>query len=247
MNKIVFRFYAELNDFLPTNKKNKEIIYDYQEASSIKDIIESLGVPHTEIDLIIVNGDSVDFDYLPHNEDRISVYPLFYLIDISSLSLVRPKALSELKFVLDVHLGKLVSFLRMLGIDVLYPENYDDENLAKISSQEDRILLTRDRGLLKRTIVKYGYCVRETDPEKQFIEIVTRFNLKTASAIFQRCLTCNGKLALIDKEQIIDQLQPKTLQHYQEFFQCQHCQQIFWKGSHFQRMQQFITQLLEKV
>lgn len=247
MNSIIFRFYAELNDFLAINRKDVDIIYDYQEPSSVKDIIEALGVPHTEIDLIIVNGNSVDFDYLPHNGDRISVYPIFYSIDISPLTLVRPQPLTELKFVLDVHLGKLASFLRMLGIDTLYPEDYADETLAKISSAEDRILLTRDRGLLKRGMVKYGYSVRETDPEKQFIEIVRRFNLKPVSAVFQRCLSCNGLLTLIDKEQIIDQLQPKTAQHYQEFFRCQDCQKIFWKGSHYQRMQQFITDLLEKV
>ncbi len=247
MNKITFRFYGELNDFLANNRKQTEIVYEYKEPSSIKDIIESLGVPHTEIDLIIVNGDSVDFEYLPNNEDRVSVYPLFNSIDISSVSLVRPKALTEPKFVLDVHLGKLVSFLRMLGIDVLYPEDYADETLAKISSAEDRILLTRDRGLLKRGIVKYGYCVRETDPEKQFLEIVRRFNLKAVSAIFQRCLSCNGRLNSVDKEQILDQLQPKTVQHYEEFFQCQDCQKIFWKGSHYQHMQQFITDLLAKL
>lgn len=247
MNSLVIRFYAELNDFLATNRKNVDTTFEFQDPPSIKDIIESMGVPHTEVDLITVNGDSVDFNYSPQNGDRISVYPIFYSINIDAVTLVRPQRLASLKFVLDVHLGKLVSYLRMLGIDTLYPENYDDENLAKISSKEDRILLTRDRGLLKRGIVNYGYCVRETNPEKQFIEIVRRFNLKGLGVIFQRCLNCNGLLKEANKLDILDQLQPKTKEHFDEFFQCSDCQQIYWKGSHYQRMQKFITELLEQV
>lgn len=240
-----FRFYAELNDFLPPDKRQKPITYRFLVPASVKDAIESLGVPHPEVDLILVNGRSVDFTYLIQNGDTISVYPVFEAIDISPLVKVRPEPLREVRFVLDVHLGQLATYLRLLGFDTRYRNDYDDDELAQISSHEHRILLTRDRGLLKRSIVTHGYCLRTTNPRQQLVDVVNRFDLRNLIKPFSRCMRCNGLLKPVEKAAIAQQLPPKTQQYYDEFYRCMHCRQIYWKGSHYQRMQQFIASVLK--
>ncbi|RPI99759.1 MAG: twitching motility protein PilT [Chloroflexi bacterium] len=244
MPHAAFRFYAELNDFLPLTRRQIAFTHRFEGRISIKDMIESLGVPHTEIDLILVNGASVDFAYLVQDGDRISVYPVFESFDIKSLVRVRPEPLREPKFVLDVHLGRLTAYMRMLGFDALFPENYDDENLARISATEHRTLLTRDRGLLKRKMVTHGYCVRETDSRKQVSEVLRRFDLYRLIAPFQRCVHCNGLLEAVDKAAIHDRLEPDTLAYYDEFRRCPTCDRIYWKGTHYDRMQQFIQEII---
>lgn len=238
------RFYAELNDFLPPDQRQKTLTYAFEWSASVKDVIEALGVPHTEVDLILANGISVDFTYLVRNGDWISVYPVFEAIDISPLVRVRPRPLRETRFVLDVHLGRLAVYLRMLGFDTLYRNDYPDEELARISSSQGRILLTRDRGLLKRSMVTHGYWIRSTSPQQQLVEVLRRFDLLASLKPFSRCLHCNGLLEGVDKEAISDQLPPKTGQYYDEFHRCRDCGRIYWPGSHFQRMQQFIQSIL---
>ncbi|MBV9385783.1 MAG: Mut7-C ubiquitin/RNAse domain-containing protein [Chroococcidiopsidaceae cyanobacterium CP_BM_ER_R8_30] len=239
-----FRFYAELNDFLPPSRRQVRFTYVFEGRGSIKDMIESLGVPHTEVDLILVNGESVDFSYLVQDGDRIDVYPVSESSHITPLVNVRPKPLLVPRFVLDIHLGKLATCLRMLGFDTLYRNDYTDEELAQISSTQGRILLTRDRGVLMRSVVTHGYYVRATHPPQQVVEVLRRFNLFEAVVPFQRCLRCNGLLQPVSKETIIDQLQPQTQEYMDEFHRCVECGQIYWKGSHYERMQHFIEQVL---
>jgi len=162
MAQAIFRFHAELNDFLPPSKRQVSFAHLFKAHPSIKDTIEALGVPHTEVDLILVNGESVDFSYILQDGDRICVYPVSESSHITPTIGVRPKPLLVPRFVLDIHLGKLATSLRMLGFDTLYRNDYADEELAHISSTQERILLTRDRGVLMRSIVTYGYYVRET-------------------------------------------------------------------------------------
>lgn len=238
------RFYAELNDFLPPDQRQKTLTYAFEVSASVKDVIEALGVPHTEVDLILANGVSVDFTYLVRDGDRISIYPVFEAIDITPLVRVRPCPLRETRFVLDVHLGRLAVYLRMLGFDSLYRNDYPDEELARISSSQGRILLTRDRGLLKRSVVTHGYWIRSTSPQQQLVEVLRRFDLLASLKPFSRCLHCNGLLEPVDKEAISERLPPKTRQYYDEFRRCQDCDRIYWPGSHFQRMQQFIQNIL---
>lgn len=247
MKRACFRFYAELNDFLPPAKRQKRFTHSFDGRVSIKDMIESLGVPHTEVDLILVNGGSVDFDYLVQHGDRISVYPVFETIDIAPLVRVRPQPLREPCFVLDTHLGKLAAYLRMLGFDTRYRNDFLDDELARISSEEGRILLTRDRGLLKRGVVSHGYCVRESNPRQQLVEVLRRFDLVESITPFRRCIRCNGLLKSVPKQTIIDRLPPKTQQYYDEFHICESCAQIYWKGSHYQRMERFVASVLEQV
>jgi len=199
MNQVYFRFYAELNDFLPLERRMLGFVHTFEKNPSVKDTIEALGVPHTEVDLILVNGESVDFAYLLRDGDRISVYPVFEAIDITPLLRVRPQPLREIRFVLDVHLGKLANYLRLFGFDTLYQNDYEDAQLAQISRSEKRILLTRDMGLLKRNLVTHGYFLRETNPKFQLREIIRRFDLFRLITPFRRCISCNGLVHLVDK------------------------------------------------
>jgi uncharacterized protein len=245
MSVVQIRFYAELNDFLSPTQRGKSFPHRIEGRVSIKDMIESLGVPHTEIDLILVHGVSVDFSYLVGAGDHVSVYPVFEAFDISPVLRLRPRPLRQSRFVLDVHLGKLARYLRLMGFDSLYRNDYSDDELASLSQRESRILLTRDRGLLKRNIVTHGHCVRETRPTKQLQEILRRFDLFNSIRPFERCLQCNVLLEAIDKDSIQDRLPPSTREHFAEFRTCVACHRIYWRGSHHQRMQEFIQDVVE--
>lgn len=242
MKHVCLRFYAELNDLLPTHLRYTTITHFFTNRSSVKDLIESLGVPHTEIDLILVNGESVDFTYLVQAGDRISVYPVFEAIDISPIVRVRPQPLRGPRFVLDTHLGRLARYLRMLGFDTLYRNDYTDDALAHLASVDHRILLTRDPGLLKRSIITHGYRIRSSDPRQQIGEVLERFDLRGAIAPFARCLRCNTPLQVVRKEEIADQLPPRTRILYDEFRQCSTCGRVYWQGSHYRRMAAWVAQ-----
>jgi hypothetical protein len=172
-----FRFYAELNDFLPAERRMTPFECSFIDPATMKDAIESLGVPHTEVDLILANGESVDFSYVLRDGDRISVYPVFEALDITPLVRVRPRPLRQPRFVLDTHLGRLAVYLRIAGFDALYQNDYGDAELVRISRDERRILLTRDAGLLQRCMITHGYYVRETAARRQFAEVMRRFDL----------------------------------------------------------------------
>ncbi|HEY45086.1 MAG TPA: Mut7-C ubiquitin/RNAse domain-containing protein [Anaerolineae bacterium] len=247
MNHASFRFYAELNDFLPPHRKRVIFSHAFDGQPSVKDTIEALGVPHTEVDLILVHGESVDFSYRIKDGDQVSIYPVFESIDITSVLRVRPQPLREVRFVLDTHLGRLAGYLRMLGFDTLYRNDFGDAELASLSNRGKRILLTKDRGLLKRAEVTHGYCVREIHPRRQLVEVLRRFDLARLIKPFERCMRCNGLVTLIDDEEVIDQLPPETRQYYDEYHLCQDCGRVYWRGSHYQRMQLFIAQVLEEV
>ncbi|MBN1402065.1 MAG: Mut7-C ubiquitin/RNAse domain-containing protein [Anaerolineae bacterium] len=244
MPKAHFRFYAELNDLLPPGRRQVQFSHAFELSPSIKDLIESLGVPHTEIDLILVNGESTDLDYQVQDGDRISVYPVFESFDITSLTRVRPAPLRQTQFVLDTHLGKLATYLRMFGFDALYRNDYADARLAQISRQQERILLTRDHGLLKRALVTHGYYVRSEDPKEQIIEILRRFDLWHSIRPLSRCLRCNGLLEPVSKADVLDEIPARTRLYYDAFSRCTHCQRIYWRGSHFERMIRFVEQTM---
>ncbi len=239
----VLRFYAELNDFLPPEKRQTAFSHNFFGQPSVKDMIESLGVPHTEVDLILAGDTSVDFNYRVNGGDRISVFPMFEAIDISKVLKVRPESLREPRFVLDTHLGKLANYMRMLGFDTLYQNNYDDKTLARISTGQRRILLTRDRGLLKRSVVTHGYLIRADDPREQVKEVLQRFDLHDAVKPFSRCMRCNAVLENVDYEKVKGKVPPRVRQNIREYKQCQSCGQVYWKGTHYRGMVEFINQL----
>jgi hypothetical protein len=238
-----FRFYAELNDHLPPGQQFGLVEKQFFVPASVKDMIESIGVPHAEVDLILVNGESSDFTRLIRNGDRVAVYPVFESIDITPVLRLRPQPLRETKFVLDVHLGRLAGYLRMLGFDTVYSNRVSDLELVRISCDEKRILLTRDRGVLKHSAVTHGYWLRKTDSRRQVEEIVRRFDLARSLSPLTRCMVCNEPLKAASKAEVRGRVPPGTLQWCDEFRECTGCRRVYWHGSHCRRMQRWIDQL----
>jgi uncharacterized protein len=240
-----FRFYAELNDFLPEERRGRDIDVAYVVSPSVKDAIEALGVPHVEVDLVLVNGRSVGFDHRITPGDRISVYPIFESLDVSPVTRLRTTPLRRPRFVADVHLRKLARILRLLGFDVLYSVSYDDASLIKISTSETRILLTRDRALLKHGDLTHGYWVRSVHAQRQAIEVVRRFDLAREVRPFSRCPVCNGLLQTIDKREALDRIPPKTAAWLDEYVECTDCGKLYWEGTHTKRIHALIERILK--
>lgn len=247
MNRALVRFYAELNDFIPPEKRMRALEFESYTSPSVKDLIEGFGVPHTEVDLVLVNGSSVDFRHRVKDGDRVSVYPMFEAIDISEVVKVRPEPLREPRFVLDTHLGKLAAQLRMLGFDAVWHGDAADAELARRSREERRILLTRDRGLLKRSEVTHGHYVRETDPRRQLIALLRRFDLVRLARPFTRCLRCNAELREAEREAVAERLPPTVGKLHERFQVCPDCGQVYWEGSHYRRMREFVRSVIEEV
>ena len=244
--KAHFRFYEELNDFLPAVKKKILFSYEFQGKPSVKDAIEALGVPHTEVDLVLANGVSVSFSYHLRDDDTISVYPVFESLDITPVTHLREQPLRILKFICDVHLGRLATCLRMLGFDTLYENSWDCATIVRLSVEHKRIILTRNTGLLKMSAVTHGYRIRSENPEEQVVEVLRRFDAASSIKPFCRCLVCNGIMKKIAKEDIIHLLEEKTKLYYDEFQQCRFCKKVYWKGSHYLRMKEFVEGVRDK-
>ena len=229
--KATFTFIDELNDFLPHHRKNKTFSIEFEAHQSLKHLIESLGVPHTEFGRVLVNGNPGNPANRLNEDDQVVIFP------------AQDAILSEPRFILDNHLGQLATYLRMLGFDSLYRNDFQDEELARVAGDDSRVLLTRDRRLLMRKTISIGYCLHHTDPRSQAIEVLNRFKLFGLVKPFKRCLRCNSPLQGVSKEEIYDQLQPLTKIYYEEFHWCPSCNQVYWKGSHFERMQQMISEM----
>jgi len=240
---VSFRFYEELNDFLPKEKRKITFTYPVKINQSVKDAIEALGVPHTEVDLILVNGKSVDFNCHLQDNDQISVYPVFESLDITPIIRLRAKPLRVTKFILDVHLGKLCKYLRMLGFDSFYRNDLDDDEIIRISLAEKRIILTRDIGILRHGKVTHGYWLRSQYPKQQLSELIRRFNLEKQIRPFYRCTLCNGLVDKVEKEKIEHLLEENTRKYFDDFFQCRECRQVYWEGSHYDDMKAFVDGL----
>lgn len=250
MSQAHFRFHGELNFFLPHQHRRPGtvIVHPFNWRASVKDMIESLGPPHPEVGVLIINGQPADFDAIVQPDDVIDVYDCFSPLDMAEPSPLplRPAFTDRLRFVLDTHLGRLASYLRMMGFDTLYRNDYDDDELAMISHGEDRILLTRDIGLLKRSIVVHGRFMRETNPRRQVVEVMRCYPLAGAIEPFRHCMKCNGLLHWVDKETIADRVPYTTVEHYDDFRQCPDCQQVYWKGSHYNKMQSFLAEVMNE-
>jgi uncharacterized protein len=229
MSTAYFLFHGRLNDFLKRDHKHKQIAVNFRGAQSIKHLAESLGVPHPEIGRVQINGQEDALERITQDGDSIEIRP------------IENGYPAEPRFLLDCHLGRLTSHLRMLGLDCLYENDYEDPEMADIASNDGRILLTRDRHLLMRKLVSNGYCLRSLDPLEQLTEVISRFELANKIQPFHRCLRCNHPLEPVDKQIILDQLEPLTKQYFDDFHICPVCRQIYWKGSHYERMQSLIA------
>jgi len=226
-------FHGDLPFFLEAKVSTVE--RQLSEKASVKDVIEACGIPHTEVDLVLVNGQPVDFGFVIGGELVIDVYPVESQ-GVTSFAENRLQVRNVRKFVADGHLGKLVRDLRLLGVDVVYDPPADDRQLVSIASDEHRALLTRDRRLLMHAIVRHGYYLRSQDPLEQTLEVLRRFDLGSALAPFTRCLRCNALLESVDKAQVVDRLEPLTKKYYEKFRRCPQCGQVYWSGSHFDKL-----------
>ena len=243
--RITIRFYEELNDFLKKEYKKTDIDFLFEGRRSVKDLIESFGVPHVEVDLVLANGASVDFSYIVGDGDRISVYPVFESLSIGAVTRLRPVPLRNPRFILDVHLQKLARRLRLLGFDVDYLPVRDDAELSEVSDRENRILHTRDRQLLMRKNISRGMYVRNTDPEKQILEILNRLDLWDRCRPFSRCIECNGDIGRLEIQSeaaagIAGRIPPGVRSWCGEYYYCRNCERIYWKGSHYVKLQKMV-------
>jgi len=235
-----FRFYEELNDFLAPARRRTSFAYSVAGTRSVKDAIEAIGVPHTEVDLILVDGQSVGFDRVLRGGERVAVYPVFERLDIAPLQHLRPRPLREPRFVLDVRLGALARHLRMAGFDCLYRNDYRDGELITAALAEHRIILTRDRGLLKQRLVTHGYYVRQTEPEEQLREVVHALQLLANLRPFTRCRECNAELREVPKADVLARLPEKVRGAYDRFQLCPGCGRIYWEGTHYERLRRLL-------
>jgi uncharacterized protein with PIN domain/sulfur carrier protein ThiS len=230
--EVEVRAYAELNDFLPGDVRGSTLRRPVRPHQTVKDVVEAAGIPHTEVDLVVVNGEPVPFDHRPSAGDRLAVYPVFERLDIGPIGRLRPAPLREPRFVADVHLGKLARLLRLVGFDTRWLNDLHDDELAAVSAAERRILLTRDRGLLKRRQVTRGLFVRSDRPEEQAVDVLRRLDLADRLAPFTRCLRCGGALAPVPKAEVVDRLGPRPREHVADFRRCERCGHVYWQGAH---------------
>lgn len=241
-----FRFYEELNDFLPAEQHKVSFRSSFFGTPSVKDLIQAIGVPHTAIDLVLVDGQSVDFSHRLRGGERVAVYPVFERLDISPVVRLRPRPLRNTRFSVDAHLGKLARYLRMLGFDAAYDRDSDNASLIDLSLRQKRIILTRNREILKQNRVTHGYWLRHHEPRQQLSEALHALDLFSQVQPFTRCMDCNGRILRADKAVISDQVNPRVLQQYSEFTRCLDCGKIYWHGSHHERMLQLISKLGDK-
>lgn len=228
----VFIFHPELEFFLARSSRGAPVVLSFADHQSIKHLIESLGVPHVEVGRMEINGIEVDFSYKPKDGERIAIFPSGHGISV------------EPRFAADGHLGRLAGYLRMLGFDTYYNNQIEDPRLMTVAVNESRILLSRDRRLLMHKSLNAGYCPRSLRSINQLREVLHKYDLWKEINPFKRCIRCNGILLAVKKQEIVDELLPLTRRYFNEFSMCQECRKVYWKGSHFERMQRIIDQVL---
>jgi uncharacterized protein with PIN domain len=245
MIAVTVRFYAQLNDFLPARERQRRIVHRVAAPVSVKDAVEGLGVPHPEIDVILVDGQSVDFAHRLNDGDDVSVYPRFRSVDPAGLRRAGSDPPRPVRFAVDAHLGRLASLLRLSGFDTLLL--VDDEEIARTAAREGRVVLTRDLALLKRGSVVHGRWVRHTDPPRQLEEVAERFDLVGDMEPFVRCLRCNTRLVATAAAAVADRLPPRVRTSFSEFRRCPGCDRIYWQGSHYDRLASIVFRLRERL
>lgn len=227
-------FHGDLSFFLKRRGAQPTVERQLNERTSVKDVIEACGVPHPEVDLILVDAQPVDFARVLDRGATCDVYPVGSKFTLSPENRLQVKGIT--KFVADGHLGKLVRDLRLLGIDVAYDPSAEDRQLLSTANAENRALLTRDRPLLMHAVLRDGYYLRSQHSLEQTLEVLRRFNLFSKLAPFSRCLRCNAPLEFVEKAHVVDRLEPLTKAYYEQFRRCTACAQIYWSGSHFEKL-----------
>lgn len=241
-----FRYHAGLENLLARRYQTDQPTYRFRDNPGIKDAIEAMGIPHTEVDVILANGSSVGFSYPLQNLDNIDVYPVFSDVPVDQPFKLSPSPPDSISFILDVHLGKLARRLRLLGFDARYRNDLDDAEILAVAERENRIILTRDTGILKHRQVMHGYLVRSDLLEGQLREVLKRYDLYSRIRLWLRCMLCNGLLQEASKAEVEPSLEPRTRLYYEEFHRCSGCGRVYWKGSHYQRINQWLDKFMQE-
>ena len=239
--KIRLKFHGDLPFFLGTKTRRETVERALREKTSVKDVIESCGVPHPEVDLILVDGQPLDFHHTLRTDADVDVYPVGS--SCTHFEKHRLQVSHITHFIVDGHLGTLTRNLRLLGFDIAYDRKAHDQQLLSVMESENRALLTRDRRLLMHAVVQTGYSPRSQNAHEQTIEVVRRFDLFDLIAPFTRCLRCNASLQKVAKADVIEKLEPLTKIYYEEFRRCIGCGQIYWAGSHFSKLQERLEEI----
>ena len=235
MSLATFRFHSELACFVPRERRGTAFEYGIARAATLKQAIESLGVPHTEVGVVNVNGRPATLARAVRDGDAVEVFPH------------APGAApfeAPLAFIADAHLGGLARMLRMLGFDTVYDNGLDDPEIVARSGPERRVVLTRDRELLKRRDVMRGAFVHALKPEAQLREMATRYALARHMRPFSLCLHCNLPLVPADAARVVECAPERIRAHYSIFSQCLGCGRVYWEGSHWERMREVLANAL---
>jgi len=238
-----FRFYEELNDFLPAECQKVSFVQTFHGTPAVRDVIQAIGVPHSEVDLLLVDGRSVGFEHRLRGGERVAVYPVFERLDIRPLLHLRPQPLRRTRFILDVHLGRLARYLRMLGFDTIWRSDWGDSEIIDKALEEGRIILTRDVGILKQKRVTHGYWLRSVRPAQQLAEVVKALDLQGQARPFTRCMECNGPIRPVAREELAGRVDPDIWRRFEAYRECADCGRVYWQGSHWQRMQRVVQRV----
>ena len=247
MPQVTLRFYAELNDFLPPERRARDWTLTCEARAPVRHLIEGCGVPHTEVELILRNGESIGLEARAADGDRIAVYPMFEAFDVRPLLRLRPTPLRQPRFLADAHFGALARGLRMLGFDTLWHNDLGDAALVRLATEEGRTVLTRDRRLLMRRGVTHGCYVPQGPTDAQLGALVQRLQLCGDIAPFTRCIACNGTLALLPAAEARGLVPPAVANRHQDYWRCPGCARIYWRGTHWEAMCRRIETLCPKV
>ncbi|WDP92828.1 MAG: hypothetical protein HUN04_25135 [Desulfobacter sp.] len=231
------RFSEDLFFFIRHKHRTPWRTPDIRRRASVKDIIESLGVPHTEVGEIRFNGGAVDFNFIPGPPGTLEVTGIDPPFEVFRPSLLRPRPLKRFRFIADLNVMKLGRYMILLGFDVCLARAMADGQIAEQADAQGRIVLTRDTRLLFRKKNRFARRIRENLPMAQLLETLHFFGLSPAPhRFFTRCVRCNRPLAPVGKAKVYHLLEPKTQKYFHDFLRCPGCGQVFWKGSHHDRI-----------
>jgi uncharacterized protein with PIN domain len=244
MSHATLRLYAELNGYLRSDRRQQDIQVTLGQPCPARHLVERCGVPHTEVELLLRNGCPVDLDAAIGPGDRLAVYPPLLRLAPSAQGFGRRRPPGAARFFADAQLGRLARHLRLLGFDTLYESCIGDRELVERARSGGRIVLSRDRDLLIRRDVEYGCHLRVDDPLEQLRRVLARYALVPEARPFTRCMECNGELHAVPKGEIASQVPPQTWQCFDAFWRCGGCGRVYWRGSHYDRLQARIDGVL---
>ena len=236
MASATFFVHTGLEAFLPRARRGTSFTSELARAATLKNAIEAIGIPHTEVAAVRVNGVLATLARIVRSDDAIEVFGW------TDTGAIQP--IPHFYFVADAHLGALARYLRMLGFDTLHSDTIADSDIRLLAAEQHRVVLTRDRELLKCTDVLAGCYVRALKPEQQLREVASRFDLARHARAFTRCLRCNTLLAPVDKHSVVALLPESVARAHETFYRCGGCARVYWPGSHHARMQEALQRML---